>query len=52
MKSFLRFLISSFHFSFFVLVDEVMKNENMLRDFLYDVFCLQGKKGKMKMKTK
>ena len=37
--------------SFFVLVNEVTKNENRLRDFLYDVFRLQGKKGKTKMKT-
>ena len=36
--------------SFFVLVDEVMKTENRLRDFLYNVFRLQGKKGKTKMK--
>ena len=41
----------SSHFSFFVLVDEVAKNENRLRDFLYDVFRLQGKKGKTKMKN-
>ena len=41
----------SSHFSFFVLVDEVTKNENRLRDFLYDVFRLQGKTGKMKMKN-
>ena len=41
----------SSHFSFFVLVDEVTKNENRLRDFLYDVFHLQGKTGKMKMKN-
>ena len=39
----------SSHFSFFVLVDEVAKNENRLRDFLYDVFRLQGKTGKTKM---
>ena len=44
-------MFGSFHFSFFVLVDEVTKNENKLRDFLYDVFCLQGKTGKMKMKN-
>ena len=46
-------LLMSFssHFSFFVLVDEVTKNENRLRDFLYDVFRLQGKTGKMKMKN-
>ena len=37
--------------SFFVLVDEVTKNENRLRDFLYDVFCVQGKTGKTKMKN-
>ena len=37
--------------SFFVLVDEVMKNKNRLHDFLYDVFRLQGKKGKTKMKN-
>ena len=41
----------SSHFSFFVLVDEVTKNENRLRDFLYDVFHLQGKTGKTKMKN-
>ena len=41
----------SSRFSFFVLVDEVTKNENRLRDFLYDVFRLQGKRGKMKMKN-
>ena len=41
----------SSHFSFFVLVDEVTKNENSLHDFLYDVFRLQGKTGKMKMKN-
>ena len=33
----------SSHFLFFVLVDEVTKNKNRLRDFLYDVFRLQGK---------
>ena len=43
-------MFGSFHFSFFVLVDEVTKNENRLRDFLYDVFLLKGKKGKTKMK--
>ena len=37
--------------SFFFLVDEVMKNKNRLHDFLYDVFRLQGKKGKTKMKN-
>ena len=36
----------SFHFLFFVLVDEVTKNENRLRDFLYNVFRLRGKTGK------
>ena len=41
----------SLHFSFFVLVDEVSKNENGLRDFLYDVFCLQGKTGKTKIEN-
>ena len=41
----------SFHFSIFVLVDEVTKIENRLRDFLYDVFRLQGKTGKTKMKN-
>ena len=41
----------SSHFSFFVLVDEVNKNENRLCDFLYDVFHLQGKTGKTKMKS-
>ena len=45
-------LFGSFHFSFFVLVDEVTKNENRSCDFLYDVFRLQGKKGKTKMKIK
>ena len=44
-------MFGSFHFSFFVLVDEVTKNENRLCDFLYDVFRLQGKKGKTKMKN-
>jgi len=39
------------HFLFFVLVDEVTKNESRLRDFLYNVFHLQGKTGKMKMKN-
>jgi len=39
------------HFLFFVLVDEVTKNESRLRDFLYNVFHLQGKTGKMKMKS-
>ena len=41
----------SSHFSFFVLVDEVTKNENRLPDFLFDVFRLQGKTGKMKIKN-
>ena len=41
----------SSHFLFFVLVDKVTKNENRLHDFLYDVFRLQGKTGKMKMKN-
>ena len=36
----------SSHFWFFVLVDEVTKNENRLRDFLYDVFRFHGKTGK------
>ena len=40
----------SSHFLFFVLVDEVTKNENRLRDFLCNVFRLQGKTGKMKVK--
>ena len=40
----------SSHFSFFVLVDEVTKNENRLRDFLYDFFRLQGNTDKTKMK--
>ena len=40
----------SSHFPFFVLVYEVTKNENRLGDFLYDVFRLQGKTGKTKMK--
>ena len=44
-------MFGSFHFSFFVLVDEVTKNENRLHDFLYDVFRLQGKTGKTKMKN-
>ena len=44
-------MFGSFHFSFFVLVDEVTKNENRLCDFLYDVFRLQGKTGKTKMKN-
>ena len=35
----------------FVLVDRITKNENMLRDFLFDVFCLQGKTGKTKRKN-
>ena len=43
-------MFGSFHFSFFVLVDEVTKNENRLHDFLYDVFRLQGKTGKTKIK--
>ena len=34
---------------FFVLVDEVTKNEYRLRDFLFDVFHLQVKTGKTKM---
>ena len=41
----------STHFSFFVLVDEVTKNENRLRDFLYYVFHFQSKTGKTKMKN-
>ena len=41
-------LFGSFHFSFFILVDEVTKNENRFCDFLYYVFCLQGKTGKTK----
>ena len=41
----------SSHFLFFILVDEVTTNENRLRDFLYDVFRLQGKTGKTKMKN-
>ena len=40
----------SSHFPFFVLVYEVTKNENRLGDFLYDIFRLQGKTGKTKMK--
>ena len=44
-------MFGSFHFLFFVLVDEVMKNENRLRDFLYNLFRLQGKTGKTKMKN-
>ena len=42
----------SSHFPFFVLVDEVTKNENRLRDILDDGFCLQGKTDKTKMKIK
>ena len=38
------------NFLFFVLFDKVTKNENMFRDFLYDVLRLQGKTGKTKMK--
>ena len=38
-------------FLFFVLVNEVTKNENSLRDFLCNVFRLQGKTGKIKMKN-
>ena len=41
----------SYHFSFLVLVDKVTKNKNRLCDFLYDVFHLQGKTGKTKMKN-
>ena len=41
----------STHFSFFVLVDDVTKNENSLRDFLYYVFHFQSKTGKTKMKN-
>jgi hypothetical protein len=48
----LTHLSFSSHFSFFVLVDEVTKNENRLRDFLCVVFRLQEKKGKTKMKNK
>jgi hypothetical protein len=48
----LALLFGSFHFSFLVLVDEVTKNENRLSDFLYNVFRLQGKTGKTKMKKK
>ena len=40
-----------FIFLFFVLVDEVTKNENRLHNFLYGVFRLQCKTGKMKMKN-
>ena len=36
---------------FFVLVDEVTKNEDRLRDFLCNVFRLQGKTGTKKMKN-
>ena len=45
------FLSFSSHFLFLLLVDEVTKNENRLHDFLYDVFRLQGKTGKTKMKN-
>jgi hypothetical protein len=38
-------------FSFFVLVDEVTKNENRLRAFLYNNFYLQGKMSKTEMKN-
>ena len=41
----------SSHFLFLVLVDKVTENKNRLRDFLYDVFRLQGKTGKTKMKN-
>ena len=41
----------SSHFLFFVLVDEVTKDKNRLCDFLYDVFRLQGKTGKTKVKN-
>ena len=41
----------SSHFSFFVLVDEISRNKNRLRGFLYNVFRLQGKTGKTKMKN-
>ena len=41
----------SSHFPFFGLVDEVTKNENRLHDFLYNLFRLQGKTGKTKMKS-
>ena len=41
----------SSHFSFSVLIDDVTKNENRLRDFLYDVVHLQGKTGKTKIKN-
>ena len=39
----------SSHFSFFVFVDEVTKNKNRLKDFLYD--ARQGKAGKTKRKN-
>ena len=47
----LNFMMNELFIPFSVLVDEVTKNENRLRDFLYDVFRLQGKTGKTKMKN-
>ena len=44
--------INVWFISFFVLVDEVTKNKNRLRDFLYDVFRLQGKTGGKTGQTK
>ena len=44
----LNFMMNELFIPFSVLVDEVTKNENRLRDFLYDVFRLQGKMGKTK----
>ena len=38
----------STHFLFFILVDQVTKNENRLGDFLYNVFHLQRKTGETK----
>jgi hypothetical protein len=45
------FLSFSSHFLFFILVDEITKNENRMSDFLYDVLRLQGKRSKMKMEN-
>ena len=50
-KDFLLLLLFELFIPFFVLVDEVTKNKNRLCDFLYEVFRLQGKTGKTKMKN-